>query len=164
MRSGRVVDPAALLIRAVLLRYARVREPAITAPAPATAIAPIAAASQTMPEMPSLPSPEPVAGNDCAPPASGVLVAAGVRPAAGANSASFTDAAGGTSYYLHYSPDNEENQRVSLRTLPDLVKKDPHKNLVIYAERVWLHGDELAKFEREHARKIRTMVIPFGLK
>jgi hypothetical protein len=75
-----------------------------------------------------------------------------------------TEAAGGTSYYLHYSPDGEENQRVSLRTLPGIVDKDKSKNLVIYAERVWLHGDELAKFEKEHGRKIRPMVIPFGLK
>jgi hypothetical protein len=75
-----------------------------------------------------------------------------------------TEAAGGTSYYLFYSPDNEENQRVSLHTLPALIEKDKSKNLVIYAERVWLHGDELKKFETEHGRKIRTMVIPFGLK
>ena len=75
-----------------------------------------------------------------------------------------TDAAGGTSYYLHYSPDNEENQRVSLHTLPGLLKKDKNKNIVIYAERVWLHGDELAKFERENGRKIRPMVVPFGLR
>jgi DNA modification methylase len=74
------------------------------------------------------------------------------------------DAAGGTSYYLRYSPDNEENERVSLRTLPDIIKQDKNKNIVIYAERVWLHGDELAKFEAEHGRKIRPMVIPFGLK
>jgi hypothetical protein len=74
------------------------------------------------------------------------------------------DAAGGTSYYLRYSPDNEENERVSLRTLPDIIKKDKNKNIVVYAERVWLHGDELAKFEAEHGRKIRPMVIPFGLK
>jgi len=75
-----------------------------------------------------------------------------------------TEAAGGTSYYLHYSPDNEENERVSLHTLARLVKKDKNKNLVIYAERVWLHGDELARFEAEHGRKIRPMVVPFGLR
>jgi adenine-specific DNA-methyltransferase len=74
------------------------------------------------------------------------------------------DAAGGTSYYLHYAPDNEENTQVSLRTLPAILERDKNKNLVIYAERIWLHGDELAKFEGEHGRKIRPMVIPFGLK
>jgi DNA modification methylase len=75
-----------------------------------------------------------------------------------------TDAAGGTSYYLLYSADSEENTHVSLRTLPDILKKDKNKTLVIYAERVWLHGDELAKFQAEHGRVIRPMVIPFGLK
>jgi hypothetical protein len=75
-----------------------------------------------------------------------------------------TEAAGGTSYYLLYSPDNDVNTHVSLRTLPDILKKDKNKTLVIYAERVWLHGDELAKFEAEHGRKIRPMVVPFGLR
>ncbi len=75
-----------------------------------------------------------------------------------------TEAAGGTSYYLFYSPDDKENQRVSLRTLPANVETDKNKNLVVYAERIWLHPDELAKFETEHGRRIRTMVVPFGLK
>jgi adenine-specific DNA-methyltransferase len=75
-----------------------------------------------------------------------------------------TEAAGGTSYYLHYSPDDELNQRVSLRTLGELIERDKNKTLVVYAEQVWLHGDELAKFETEHGRKIRPMVVPFGLK
>ena len=75
-----------------------------------------------------------------------------------------TEAAGGTSYYLLYTPNNQEDQRVSLLTLPDLVKKDKNRTLVIYAERIWLHADELRKFEDEHKPKIRTMLVPFGLK
>jgi adenine-specific DNA-methyltransferase len=75
-----------------------------------------------------------------------------------------TPVGGGTSYYLFYSPDSKENQRVSLRTLPTILKKDKNRNLVVYAERVWLNGDELEKFAAEHNRKIRTMVVPFGLK
>jgi len=75
-----------------------------------------------------------------------------------------TEAGGGTSYYLFYSPHDKENQRVSLRTLPAMVEMDKNKNLVVYAERIWLHPDELAKFEAEHRRKIRTMVVPFGVK
>lgn len=75
-----------------------------------------------------------------------------------------TDAAGGTSYYLLYTPNNGEDQRVSLLTLPALLKKDKNHTLVIYAERIWLHGDELAKFEKEHGRKIRPMLVPFGVK
>lgn len=75
-----------------------------------------------------------------------------------------TDAAGGTSYYLHYTPDDEENARVSLLTLAETIKRDPNKNLVIYAERIWLHADELAKFEAENNRNVRPMLVPFGLK
>jgi adenine-specific DNA-methyltransferase len=75
-----------------------------------------------------------------------------------------TEVGGGTSYYLLYTPNNQEDQHVSLLTLPNLVKKDKNRTLVIYAERIWLHADELRKFEKEHNRTIRTMLVPFGLK
>ena len=42
---------------------------------------------------------------------------------------------------------------MSLQTLPALVKKDKNRKLGdLLRERIWLHGDELAKFEDEHGQ------------
>ncbi len=75
-----------------------------------------------------------------------------------------TDAAGGTSYYLLYSPNRKVDMELSLDTLAKLLKKDKNRNWVIYCERIWLHGDQLRKFERDHNRRIRPMLVPFNLK
>lgn len=38
------------------------------------------------------------------------------------------------------------------------------KKLVIYCEKIWIHPDELRKFEQENGRDIRPMLVPFNLK
>jgi adenine-specific DNA-methyltransferase len=75
-----------------------------------------------------------------------------------------TIAAGGTSYYLLYSPNRKEDMELSLHTLAALLKEDKNRNWVIYCERIWLHGDQLRKFERDNNRRIRPMLVPFNLK
>ena len=75
-----------------------------------------------------------------------------------------TDAAGGTSYYLLYTPNRKEDREMSLETLKVLLKKDKNRNWVIYCEKVWLHQDQLRKFEQEHGKHVRPMLVPFNLK
>jgi hypothetical protein len=75
-----------------------------------------------------------------------------------------TEAAGGTSYYLFYTPNNQEDQEMSLETLKALLKKDKNKTWVIYCEKIWLHQEQLRKFEVEYGKRIRAMLVPFNLK
>ncbi len=74
------------------------------------------------------------------------------------------DAAGGTSYYLFYSPNRREDMELSLDTLARLAKKDKNRNWVIYCERIWLHADQLRKFRDEKHIRVRPMLVPFNLK
>ncbi len=75
-----------------------------------------------------------------------------------------TEPAGGTSYYLLYTPNDKEDRQMSVRTLNAMVKADKNRNWIIYCEKIWIHPDEQAKFESEHKKKVRTMVMPFNLK
>ena len=75
-----------------------------------------------------------------------------------------TDLDGGTSYYLFYNANGKEDRELSTATLADLAKKDKNKSWVIYCEKIWLHGDQLRKFQREHNRRVRPMLVPFNLK
>ena len=75
-----------------------------------------------------------------------------------------TDVAGGTSYYLLYTPNRTADREMSLTTLKQLLKKDKRKQWVIYCEKIWLHPEELRQFERENGKRIRPMLVPFGLK
>jgi adenine-specific DNA-methyltransferase len=75
-----------------------------------------------------------------------------------------TEAAGGTSYYLLYTPNRKEDCEMSLETLKALAKKDKRRNWVIYCEKIWLHQDQLRRFEQEHGKHVRPMLVPFNLK
>jgi adenine-specific DNA-methyltransferase len=76
-----------------------------------------------------------------------------------------TEAAGGTSYYLRYTPDRkEEGQEVSIATLKELLKSDKNKSWVIYCEKIWVHPDDLRQFQQEHHKSVRLMQVPFNLK
>ena len=75
-----------------------------------------------------------------------------------------TDAAGGTSYYLLYTPDQDASREMSLTTLGQLLKKDKRRHWVIYCEKIWLHPEDLRKFERENDKRVRPMLVPFDLK
>lgn len=75
-----------------------------------------------------------------------------------------TDAAGGTSYYLFYTPDRAASEPVGTKKLKELLKRDKRKQWVIYCEKIWIHQDELRLFEHEHGKRIRLMQAPFQLK
>lgn len=69
-----------------------------------------------------------------------------------------------TSYYLLYTPNNKEDQALSLEWLKSIEKSEENKSLVVYCEKIWIHRDDLAKYQKESGRKIRSMIIPFNLK
>jgi hypothetical protein len=75
-----------------------------------------------------------------------------------------TEAAGGTGYYLMYTPNEHEDREMSLSTLKALLAKDQRRNWVIYCEKIWVHQDELRKFEQNHQRRVRPMLVPFNLR
>ena len=70
----------------------------------------------------------------------------------------------GTSYYLLYTPEGKEDRALDLPWLQALDKREKNRNLVVYCEKIWIHRDDLAKFERETARTVRPMLVPFNLK
>ncbi|HEX5242475.1 MAG TPA: site-specific DNA-methyltransferase [Tepidisphaeraceae bacterium] len=75
-----------------------------------------------------------------------------------------TEALGGTSYYLLYTPNHKEDRELSTKTLDALLKKDKNRSWVIYCEKIWLHADQIRKFEKDHGKRVRPMVVPFNLK
>jgi len=70
----------------------------------------------------------------------------------------------GTSYYLLYTPNSQEDGRLDIEWLRDVDKRDKNRNLVVYCEKIWVHRDDLAKFEQETKRTVRPMIVPFNLK
>jgi len=71
---------------------------------------------------------------------------------------------GGRSYYLLYEPNDKLDKGLDRAFLNDVATKDPHRELVVYCERLAVHQDELRKFYREHGKKIRHMLVPFNLR
>ncbi len=70
----------------------------------------------------------------------------------------------GTSYYLLYTPNDKQDRALDLPWLQALDKADKNRNLVIYCEKIWIHRDDLAKYEMDTRRKVRPMLVPFSLK
>jgi adenine-specific DNA-methyltransferase len=71
---------------------------------------------------------------------------------------------GGTSYYLLYTPNHEEDRAFSLAWLKSLGEAEQGREIVVYCEKVWAHRDDLAKYEHETGRKVRPMLVPFQLR
>ena len=69
-----------------------------------------------------------------------------------------------TSYYLLYTPNNKEDQALDLKWLKSIEKSEKNRNIVVYCEKIWIHRDDLAKYQKETGRKVRPMLVPFNLK
>jgi adenine-specific DNA-methyltransferase len=69
-----------------------------------------------------------------------------------------------TSYYLLYTPNNEHDHALDLQWLKSIEKSEKNRNVVVYCEKIWIHRDDLAKYEKDTGRKVRPMLIPFNLK
>lgn len=70
----------------------------------------------------------------------------------------------GTSYYLLYTANGQEDRRLDMEWLKGLDKREKTRNVVVYCEKIWVHRDDLAKFEQETKRTVRPMIVPFNLK
>lgn len=70
----------------------------------------------------------------------------------------------GSSYYLLYTPDGKQDRALDPVWLQATVKGDKNRRLVVYCEKIWIHRDDLARFEQESGRKVRPMLVPFNLK
>lgn len=70
----------------------------------------------------------------------------------------------GTSYYLLYSPDEKQDRALDSAWLQAVDKKEKNRNLVVYCEKIWVHRDDLAKYELDTKRTVRPMLVPFNLK
>lgn len=70
----------------------------------------------------------------------------------------------GTSYYLLYTPDGQQDRRLDMEWLKALDKTEKNRNLVVYCEKKWVHPDDLAKYKVETKRTVRPMIVPFNLK
>jgi adenine-specific DNA-methyltransferase len=70
----------------------------------------------------------------------------------------------GTSYYLLYTPDGQQDRRLDTEWLNGVDNTEKNRNLVVYCEKIWVHRDDLAKFESETKRTVRPMIVPFNLK
>ena len=55
-----------------------------------------------------------------------------------------------------------EDRRLDMEWLKGLDKME--KNRDFYCEKIWVHRDDLAKFEQETKRTVRPMIVPFNLK
>jgi DNA modification methylase len=69
-----------------------------------------------------------------------------------------------TSYYLLYSPNGKDGWALDMEWLASTGKSDQNKNLVVYCEKLWVHRDDLARYEAESGHKVRPMLVPFNLK
>lgn len=70
----------------------------------------------------------------------------------------------GTAYYLLYTPDGAQDRALDMPWLKAVEKAEKKRSLVVYCEKIWVHRDDLAKFERETGCKVRLMLVPFNLK
>jgi adenine-specific DNA-methyltransferase len=70
----------------------------------------------------------------------------------------------GTSYYLLYTPNKKKDRALDLEWLKSLGKTEKSRSLVIYCEKIWVHRDDLAKYEMDTNRTVRPMLVPFNLK
>lgn len=69
-----------------------------------------------------------------------------------------------TSFYLLYTPNQENDQALDLKFLNDVVAKDKCPTVVIYCEKIWIHRSELLDWSAQHKKSIRSMIVPFNLK
>ncbi len=70
----------------------------------------------------------------------------------------------GASYYLLYKASDEDDQACDMDWLRKVGAADANHKLVVYCEKVWLHQEDLAKYEFENGKQVRTMQVPFQLK
>jgi adenine-specific DNA-methyltransferase len=71
---------------------------------------------------------------------------------------------GKCSFYLLYSPSENKDRPLDITWLNSIDSVEKNRNVVVYCEKLWVHRDDLARYEAETSRKVRPMLIPFNLK
>jgi DNA modification methylase len=71
---------------------------------------------------------------------------------------------GGTSFYLLYRPNHREDWGLDMEFLENTLAADANARLVVYCEKLWLHRDDLTRWERRVGKHVRAMLVPFNLK
>ena len=69
-----------------------------------------------------------------------------------------------TTYYLLYTPNREEDRAFDLEWLKSIERSEKNRSLVVYCEKIWVHRDDLQKYEAATRRRVRPMLVPFQLK
>ena len=70
----------------------------------------------------------------------------------------------GTAYYLLYTSSGKEEPALDLDWLAKIAKTEQSRRFVVYCEKLWVHRDDLVKWERQAKRTVRPMLVPFNLK
>ncbi len=70
----------------------------------------------------------------------------------------------GTSYYLLYTSDGKKDRALDVEWLTAVDKAEKNHRIVVYCEKIWVHRDDLGKYEAETKRTVRPMLVPFALK
>lgn len=71
---------------------------------------------------------------------------------------------GSVSYYLLYEPNKEADRALDEKWLKSVAAKDANNRLVVYCEKLWLHRDELRRWQDTAGKTVRVMQVPFKLK
>jgi DNA modification methylase len=85
-------------------------------------------------------------------------------PDAAVRETGFIGAHAGASYYLLYAPGSEDEPALDLPFLNTFAVNDPRANLVVYAEALRIHRDDLRRWEKETGKSVRTMQVPYQLR
>jgi hypothetical protein len=70
----------------------------------------------------------------------------------------------GTAYYLLYTPDPEKEIALDAVWLKEVGAKEKCRKLVVYCEKLWLHRNDLLRWQEEAKRSVRPMLVPFNLR
>jgi hypothetical protein len=65
---------------------------------------------------------------------------------------------------LLYTADSRKDRALDITWLKAVDRIEKNRNLVVYCEKIWVHRDDLAKYEMETKRTVRPMLVPFALK
>jgi len=70
----------------------------------------------------------------------------------------------GTAYYLLYTPDPTKEIALDAVWLKEVGAKEKCRKLVVYCEKLWLHRNDLLRWQEESKHDVRPMLVPFNLK
>jgi adenine-specific DNA-methyltransferase len=70
----------------------------------------------------------------------------------------------GTAYYLLYTDDPKSEIALDTVWLKDVAAKEKCRKLVVYCEKLWLHRNDLLRWQEETQHDVRPMLVPFNLK